>query len=981
LALLLDRGICFERSRTEGTHLSVGDRALELPPFDPAAARTVRPFEDRGEHFAVLSERELTTESAESGRTTFSVDVVSAALRAATLFEEEGVLRRASDGTISSFVLPRGTDDRLGYHHDLLLDAVRLLSRHLDIPFSPMHPGGAPFSLILTFDIDGSHDGARDIAALTQLLRDHRCVEPTLMVLAQTGEEKTPYDPIYDIDAPWMRTLYEGNYEFGLHSSFAAHEDVEMLRSQKHRVEQACGRTVLAHRAHYLRSSYPRSFGKLLLAGFRYDCTLGFYDLAGHRNGTGLPVRYADPGGSMPGIWGLSLTVLDQHLFATPPAAEMSWITPAGKADAAGRARLFGLIERAARNGGALTVDWHLHSFDPAFPHHQPALSAILGRAAELGAWVGGVGAFLAAYEARWQSLFSEDETIRVREGQVLVNVVEQRHYKAGATEAVTHVAEYVDASAASLRAILPVEAESIVDVGCGHGWVSQRIPPFHRVVCVDTSMEIMRDVVRPKVCGSILDLPLGEGSVDMTMATDVIEHLTPEERRQAAAELDRVTRDYVYLQTPHNEALEISTIRCRSCAHEWHLNFHKDCFTAEKLANEMGPAWRPAAIVFTGPPALFDPSPKEIVDRRRSGTIPLGVVGSYACPRCGATSSFSAAELHPPYAASENIAVASRAKPTLQYSEVGALFVREGKPAPDWGLSSDPVVIGRSGKRKPLPSPMVFDSSTLLFDKPCLVAETSANTLLPYILCANCVLEPCEDGAHVVAAPGEAHAELLVGFPRPQGARLFALDCAARGAAEICVTAEGYDNRIVHEAVRKLSDGPTTVKVSVEDTDPIALWRLRIAGDVVLVRAAIDAPSYLLRRYDIGASWHLSHVAMLDGETAYFWSIPASGMLVADKRLQSLPKHILDPPCTPMASGTNLILAEAFAPEFSAASAVTIPDASAEPSAPPPAAPETSEAENSPPQRRSRVPMPAPLRAVLHRVLRSLRARTGTSC
>ena len=61
---------------------------------------------------------------------------------------------------------------------------------------------------------------------------------------------------------------------------------------------------------------------------------------------------------------------------------------------------------------------------------------------------------------------------------------------------------------------------------------------------------------------GDILDIPLQNQSVDMTIACDVMEHIEVDKLDKAVAELRRVSRKYIYIQVPHNEILRYGVPR-----------------------------------------------------------------------------------------------------------------------------------------------------------------------------------------------------------------------------------------------------------------------------------------------------------------------------------------------------------------------------------------------------------------------------------
>ena len=90
----------------------------------------------------------------------------------------------------------------------------------------------------------------------------------------------------------------------------------------------------------------------------------------------------------------------------------------------------------------------------------------------------------------------------------------------------------------ADILEILPPDVRSVLDVGCGDGFITNALPEQLRVVGVDISQQAVKHVKRETVIGSATDLPLPDRSFDMVMSNDVLEHL--EAPREKATEFRR---------------------------------------------------------------------------------------------------------------------------------------------------------------------------------------------------------------------------------------------------------------------------------------------------------------------------------------------------------------------------------------------------------------------------------------------------------
>lgn len=83
--------------------------------------------------------------------------------------------------------------------------------------------------------------------------------------------------------------------EIGLHPSFQAGMQPNLIRQEKSRLEKAIGQKVYLSRNHYLCNREPHDFNALIKAGLTDDFTMSYADVAGFRLGTCRPVRWIDP--------------------------------------------------------------------------------------------------------------------------------------------------------------------------------------------------------------------------------------------------------------------------------------------------------------------------------------------------------------------------------------------------------------------------------------------------------------------------------------------------------------------------------------------------------------------------------------------------------------------------------------------------------------------------------------------------------------
>ncbi|AQS60357.1 methyltransferase domain-containing protein [Desulforamulus ferrireducens] len=628
-------------------------------------------------------------------------DIFTPIINYVNLVEETENLFRDRYGLFIGSKSSRAMQGQKHLFVDLIAHAARLLGDLFGISVREINPK-VPYIVALTFDVDGFFPGQPQ--KVIEFLKRWQVIQPTFMVMATDKDELTIYDPEYNLEDPSLKSLWDSDSEIGLHSSYLAHDDYELLMKQKERLEKTAGRLIYGHRSHYYRFAYPRSWGQQLRAGFLYDASLGYPDTPGNRNGTNIPVPFPDPDGFERKLWTISTTCLDQHFF--DPNSYLFW-------EGKGKENIDLIFDNIQMNGGIITLDWHVHVIDnPSFPNHFKPLEYMLERASSDGALITGLGKIVKSMDEEWDRLFA-DLKWSLKEGVFKTNSKNQdeiatytnifSNQNLGATS--------IDTAIMSFLSVLPNDAETILDIGCGPGLMSRRIPPFHKVLCMDIDEEIILPITKPKCLGDITNIPLEDKCVDLAMACDVIEHLTDDDIHKAISELERVSRKYIYLQVPFSESLAAGQIKCPNCENVWHVNHHKQSFTLKRLFNLLSSKWVPKTVNFTGDIIYFDIPPNYYGLKESLGQSNLSTDG-INCASCGHTLK-GINETHNDQVFKEITRFSSRLTP--RYSEVGILFEFDGEPLKD----IEPVVRTRSGQAKAIPKPIVIQENILDFSKP----------------------------------------------------------------------------------------------------------------------------------------------------------------------------------------------------------------------------------------------------------------------
>jgi len=182
------------------------------------------------------------------------------------------------------------------------------------------------------------------------------------------------------------------------------------------------------------------------------------------------------------------------------------------------------------------------------------------------------------------------------------------------------------------LLAMIGPDVKSILDVGCGDGYITNALPEGLEVVALDSSAAALAHVNRRTVQGSATRLPFEDASFDLVMANDLLEHLGDADLRQALAEIRRVSRRYIVITSPFMENLASGMTGCGACGEAYHVNHHLRAFGSREFET-MFDGLPPCTLVFTG--AAVDP----VDTAQRLLRASLGLPAQWdlaVCPTCG---------------------------------------------------------------------------------------------------------------------------------------------------------------------------------------------------------------------------------------------------------------------------------------------------------------------------------------------------------
>ncbi|HUI10189.1 MAG TPA: class I SAM-dependent methyltransferase [Bacteroidota bacterium] len=151
------------------------------------------------------------------------------------------------------------------------------------------------------------------------------------------------------------------------------------------------------------------------------------------------------------------------------------------------------------------------------------------------------------------------------------------------------------------LLSVIPASCGSVLDVGCGDGYITNALPANMRVVGLDVGEASLKHLRRETRIGEVTALPFANGEFDLVMANDVVEHIPGPEFSRALAELQRVARRWVVVTVPLLERMEAGMTACPACGTVYHVNHHQRRFDTQSVITLLGDEWRADTVVFSG--------------------------------------------------------------------------------------------------------------------------------------------------------------------------------------------------------------------------------------------------------------------------------------------------------------------------------------------------------------------------------------------
>ncbi len=119
-------------------------------------------------------------------------------------------------------------------------------------------------------------------------------IKPTIFILtSERGKYDKNINPNYKIFSEKVKDI-KSRAHLGVHPSYESMESLELINTQKRKLEAVSETVINASRQHFLRFSLPATYRALLEAGIENDYSMGYAESLGYRAGTSLPFYWYD---------------------------------------------------------------------------------------------------------------------------------------------------------------------------------------------------------------------------------------------------------------------------------------------------------------------------------------------------------------------------------------------------------------------------------------------------------------------------------------------------------------------------------------------------------------------------------------------------------------------------------------------------------------------------------------------------------------
>ena len=101
---------------------------------------------------------------------------------------------------------------------------------------------------------------------------------------------------------------------------------------------------------------------------------------------------------------------------------------------------------------------------------------------------------------------------------------------------------------------LVPSDSNSVLELGCGFGYICNRLNKNYSVNAIDFNISTLRHVICGKVLATCTVLPFKGNCFDTIIASELLEHLDGKDLFKTINEIERISRKYVLITVPYEE-------------------------------------------------------------------------------------------------------------------------------------------------------------------------------------------------------------------------------------------------------------------------------------------------------------------------------------------------------------------------------------------------------------------------------------------
>jgi SAM-dependent methyltransferase len=190
-----------------------------------------------------------------------------------------------------------------------------------------------------------------------------------------------------------------------------------------------------------------------------------------------------------------------------------------------------------------------------------------------------------------------------------------------------SHFKEKID----KIISLIPDDVQTILDIGCGNGAITNVLGQKYQVTGVDRSEQALIMVKTEKIKASADKIPVPDHSFDMVFSSEMLEHLEDEVLIGVVAEMKRISKKYIFITVPNDENPDKISVKCPHCAFVYNTSNHLQHFDANDF-KRLFPEYNMIDEIVFGPQIRY--YSKTILNFKKRLTPPSSWVPNYWVPK-----------------------------------------------------------------------------------------------------------------------------------------------------------------------------------------------------------------------------------------------------------------------------------------------------------------------------------------------------------